>query len=73
MDAGVVCSQVMNLVRRQVVISAGNLGPIVSIVTIFLLILVILSIGTRFATKAIFRRKLGLEDALVLAALVFSP
>ncbi|MCJ1319622.1 hypothetical protein MMC15_004958 [Xylographa vitiligo] len=62
----------MKLLRRQVVISAENLGPIVSIVTIFLLILVILSIGTRFATKAIFRRKLGVEDALVLSALVFS-
>ncbi|MCJ1402005.1 hypothetical protein MMC11_005224 [Xylographa trunciseda] len=62
----------MHLLRRQVVISAENLGPIVSIVTIFLLILVILSIGTRFATKAIFRRKLGVEDALVLGALAFS-
>ncbi|MCJ1384419.1 hypothetical protein MMC17_007535 [Xylographa soralifera] len=62
----------MNLLRRHVVISAKNLGPIVSIVTILLLILVILSIGTRFATKAIFRRKLGVEDALVLGALAFS-
>ncbi|MCJ1388132.1 hypothetical protein MMC18_000977 [Xylographa bjoerkii] len=62
----------MNLLSRQVVISAENLGPIVSIVTIFLFILLLLSIGTRFATKALFRRKLGVEDGLILGALAFS-
>ena len=58
--------------RRRVVISDANLGPVVSIVSIFLLILVLLTVLTRLSTRYFLRRRLALEDGLVFLAAVRS-
>lgn len=58
--------------RRRVVISDDNLGPVVSIVSIFLLILVLLTVLTRLSTRYFLRKQLSLEDGLVFLAAVWS-
>ena len=60
------------LERRRVVISDDNLGPVVSIVSIFLLISVLLTVLTRLSTRYFLRRQLSLEDGLVFLAAVRS-
>ncbi|KUJ13412.1 uncharacterized protein LY89DRAFT_158151 [Mollisia scopiformis] len=58
--------------KRRVVITDENLGPIVSIVSILLLISVVLIVLSRLCTRYFLRRQLSLEDGLVFAAAILS-
>ncbi|CAG8958012.1 hypothetical protein HYFRA_00000355 [Hymenoscyphus fraxineus] len=54
--------------KRRVVITDENLGPVVSIVSIELLILVIITVFARLCIRYFPRRQLSLEDGLIVVA-----
>ena len=61
------------LEKRRVVINDENQGPIVSIVSILLLISVLFTVLTRLSFRYFRRRRLTLEDGLVFLAAVGLP
>lgn len=56
--------------KRRVVITDENLGPVVSIVSIELLILVIITVFARLCIRYFPRRQLSPEDGIIVAAAV---
>jgi hypothetical protein len=50
--------------------ASDNLGPFVNVVTWILLITSALAVLTRLITKRALQRKIGVDDAFVVAALV---
>ena len=51
-------------------INSNNLSPVVNVVSVFLLILIILAVITRFATKTFRTKNFEVEDGLICAAVV---
>ena len=54
----------------QALVTSNNLSPLVLILTLFLCIISILSVGLRATTKIIFSRSWSVEDYSSLSSLV---
>lgn len=60
----------MILVRTRPIDTSNNHGPVVNVITWFLLVASVLCVITRFVTKLAISRRLASDDVLILVALV---